>query len=141
MTWDTTAPRGVALSPDEKTLYVAENENSPGGVRELRSYPIAEDGTLSPHSVLHTFGADYRGIHRGAEGICVNDEGNIFACAGWQRSGPGPLVYVFSPAGAVLQTQALPAGTPLNCAFGGSARADLYVSTLEGHLFRARTRF
>ncbi len=139
MTFDTSAPRGVALSPDEKTLYVAESDNKRGGVRELRAYPIGDDGTLGSHIVLHTFGSDYRGIHHGVEGMCVDIEGNIIACAGWQRSGPGPLIYVFSPTGAVLETHVVPADLPLNCAFGDSGLTSLYVSTTDGHLFRVRT--
>ena len=139
MTFDTSAPRGVALSPDEKTLYVAESDNKTGGVRELRAYPIGDDGALGSYIVLHTFGSDRRGIHRGIEGMCVDTEGNIIACAGWQRSGPGPLIYVFSPVGAVLGTHAVPADLPLNCAFGDSGLTSLYVSTAAGHLFRGRT--
>ena len=118
MTFDTKSPRGVALSPDGKTLYVAETDNTPGGVRELRAYPILEDGTLDAYVVLHTFGSDRRGVHRGIEGMCVDSEGNIVACAGWRRSGPGPLVYVFAPSGAILETHEIPGDVPLNCAFG-----------------------
>ncbi|MGZ9013713.1 MAG: SMP-30/gluconolactonase/LRE family protein [Burkholderiales bacterium] len=137
MTFDTASPRGVALSPDEKTLYVAETDNKPGGVRELRAYPILEDGTLAEHIVLHTFGADRRGVHRGIEGMCIDRDGNIVACAGWRRSGPGPLVYVFAPSGAVLETHPVPADMPLNCAFGDAGLDSLYVSTADGHVFRA----
>ena len=104
MTFDSAAPRGVALSPDGKTLYVAETDNRPGGTRELRAYSVLEDGTLGPYIVLHTFAQDRRGVHRGIEGMCVDSEGNIVACAGWRRSGPGPLVYVFAPSGAVLES-------------------------------------
>ena len=49
------APRAVLVSADEKTLYVAEGEPRRDMVRELRAYPIAEDGTfggrlpLKPH--------------------------------------------------------------------------------------------
>ena len=139
MTFDTSTPRGIALSPDETTLYVAESDNQPGGTRELRAYPIRDDATLDGYVVLHTFGADPRGIHRGIDGICVDGDGNIVACAGWQRSGPGPLVYVFSPAGAVLATHSIPADLPLNCAFGDSGLASLYVSTAAGHLFRIKS--
>ena len=59
--------------------------------------PIRADGTLDHPIVLHTFGADHRGHHRGIEGMCLDADGNIVAVGGWQRSGPGPLVYVFSP--------------------------------------------
>jgi gluconolactonase len=135
MTFDTASPRGVALSPDENTLYVSETDNEPGGARELRAYPILEDGTLGAFVVLHTFGADGRGVHRGIEGMCVDGSGNIFACAGGKRSGPGPLVYVFAPSGAILETCPIAADQPANCAFGGG---DLYVTTEGGHLLRGR---
>lgn len=139
MTFDTSAPTGVALSPDGKTLYVAESDNRFGGVRELRAYPIDDDGTLGRYVVLHVFGSDHRGIHRGIEGLCVDTDGNIIACAGWQRSGPGPLVYVFSPIGAVLESHVVPADQPLNCAFGDDGLGSLYVTTTAGHLFRVRS--
>lgn len=135
MTYDTASPRAVALSPDGRTLYVAETDNRPPGRRELRAYPVRGDGTLGEHAVLHVFGRDHRGEHRGIEGMCVDREGRIHACAGWKRSGPGPLVYVFSPSGAVLATHAVPADAPVGCAFGG---ADLYVTTEGGELHRAR---
>src|SRR6185436_13621098 len=118
LTFDTQSARGLALSPDEKTLYVSETNNEPGGVRELRAYPILDDGTLGPYRLLHSFGADSRGVHRGIEGMCVDAGGNVFACAGWTRSGPGPLLYVFSPSGQVLESHAVPEGEPVNCAFG-----------------------
>ena len=139
MTFDTASPRGVALSPDEKTLYVAETDNKPGGVRELRAYSILEDGTLGAYIVLHTFGADGRGVHRGIEGMCVDSEGHIVAVGGWRRSGPGPLVYVFAPNGAILETREIPGDVPLNCAFGDADLGSLYVSTAGGEVFRAKS--
>jgi len=68
--------------------------------------------------------------------MCVDSEGNIVACAGWQRSGPGPLVYVFAPSGAVLETHPVPADMPVNCAFGDAGLSSLYVTTAQGHVFR-----
>ncbi len=135
MTRDTTTPLDVALSPDEATLYVAESSEEPEGKRELRAYPINGDGSLGEYRVLHSFGADYRGIHRGISGMCLDTDGNIIACAGWEQSGPGPMIYVFSPAGQVLETQPVPA-EPTNCAFGGPDLTDLYITTTEGHLYR-----
>lgn len=138
MTFDTRAPTGVAIAPDGGTLFVAENDERPGGVRELRAYPVQADGTLGACIVLHTFGADRRGVHRGIEGLCVDAAGDVIACAGSAASGPGPLVYVFSPRGAVRASYEVPAGTPLNCAFGDEGLASLFVSTVEGHLYRIR---
>jgi gluconolactonase len=139
MTHDTAAPRAVLLSRDEKTLYVADGEPRDQHVRELRAYPIRADGSLGRHDVLHTFGADYRGPQRGIEGMCLDADGNIVACAGWQQSGPGPLVHVFAPNGAVLETHALPADRPNKCCFGGDDLSLLFVTTAGGHLYQAKT--
>lgn len=137
MTYDTLRPRGVALSPDANTLYVADTDNDPGGRRELRAYPVLEDRSLGEPVVLHAFGADRRGVHRGIEGLCVDAQGRILACAGWQRSGPGPMVMVFSPGGAVLASHPLPVDMPVNCAFGGAGLDTLFVTTAQGHLLQA----
>ena len=137
MTHDTTTPLDVALSPAEDVLYVAESSDDPAGKRELRAYPINGDGTLGDYALLHSFGADYRGAHRGISGMCLDTEGNIIAAAGWERSGPGPMVYVFSPTGQVLETYPAPA-EPTNCAFGGPNLTDLYLTTAEGHLYRVK---
>lgn len=138
VTFDTSNPRGLALSADEKTLYVADNNMAHEGRRELRAYPVLGDATLGKPRVMHTFGADARGIHRGAEGLCVDRGGDVIAVGGCQRSGPGPLVYVFAPSGAVIQSHALPFDLPNNCAFGDSGLDSLYVTTAEGCLLRVR---
>ncbi len=138
ITHDTAAPRAVLLSPDEGTLYVAEGDAERDGPRELRAYPVRGDGSVGPYTVLHTFGADHRGPHRGIEGLCLDHHGNIVACGGWKRSGAGPLIYVFSPSGAVLETHPLPGDLPMRCAFGDTDLESLYVTTGEGNLFRAR---
>jgi gluconolactonase len=138
MTFDTRAPRAVTLSRDEKTLYVAETDNAPGGLRELRAYPIEGDDVLGPYRLLHTYGRDYRGEQRGIEGMCTDSEGNVVAVSGSAKCGPGPLVQVFSPTGAVLESQPLPGDLPMNCAFGDTDLRSLYVTTAAGELWRAR---
>jgi gluconolactonase len=139
MTFDTKEPKGVLVSPDQHTLYVSESDNEhPGGKRELRAYPIRDDDTLGPYTVLHTFGADHRGVHRGIDGICLDADGNIVACAGSDESGPGPAVYVFSPTGHVLDMQVMHEDRPRNCAFGGPDRSTLFVGTAGGALYRVQ---
>lgn len=66
-------------------------------------------------------------------------EGNLIACAGWARSGPGPLVYVFSASGVVLEAHPVPVDMPMKCAFGDAGLGTLYMTTGEGHLYRAKT--
>ena len=138
MTYDTDAPAAVLLSQDEHTLFVAESGGQVGGVRELRAYPILDDGTLGTYAVLHAFGSDHRGRHRGIGGMCLDTEGNIIACAGSTQCGPGPMIYVFSPEGRILETHPIPGAEPTNCAFGDEGRDSLYVTTTEGSLYSAR---
>ncbi len=139
LTFDTTHPNGILISPDNRTLYVAESDYGVDRKRELRAYPIKDDGTLGPYITLHTFGLDHRGVHRGVDGMTLDQDGNIIACAGWEISGPGPMLYVFSPTGRVLETHPIPTRRPTNCCFGDADMQTLYVTTIDGELFRTRT--
>jgi len=134
VTYDTTYPNGLLLSHDEKTLYVAQSKYGDGQLRELRAYPVHPDGSVGPYEVLHNFYP-----HRGIDGMTLDVEGHIIATAGWELSGPGGMIYVFAPNGRVLETHPLPCDRPTNCTFGGPDLTDLYVTSIEGHLLRART--
>lgn len=133
MTFDTQRPNGLLISPDQSRLYVAEMQYGEGNPRELRSYPILNDGGLGEYEVLHNFYP-----HRGIDGMCLDEDGNIVATAGWPDSGPGPMIYVFEPDGRVLETHPLPGETPTNCCFGEDLKT-LYVTESGGRLYRART--
>jgi gluconolactonase len=134
VTFDTTRPNGLLFSLDHKTLYVAQSGREPTEARQLRAYPLKSGGTLGAAEILHDFGA-----HRGIDGMRLDTEGNIIATAGWELGGPGPMIYVFSPSGEVLEMHPVPCRRPTNCAFGGEDLTTLYVTTIEGFLFRART--
>lgn len=134
VTFDTTRPNGLLFSLDHDVLYVAQSGREPEEFRQLRAYPVGADGSLGRAEVLHDFGPD-----RGIDGMCLDTEGNIVATAGWRKGGPGPLIYVFSPTGEVLETHPVDADRPTNCSFGDSDLRTLYVTSTEGHLFRART--
>lgn len=138
MTHDTVEPRGLAFSPDERILYVADSSSSPGGPREIKAYPVNSDGMLSQPIVLHTFGADYRGPHRGAAGMCVDSEGNLLVTAGSRKSGAGPMVYLFAPSGQIIESHLVPADAPTNCSFGGAELSTLFVTTEDGKLFQVK---
>jgi len=138
-THDVSRPNGVLISRDQKTLYVAQSDYSPDQPRQLRAYPINDDGSLGDYVTLHTFGIDHRGVQRGVDGMTLDAEGNIVVCAGWEQSGPGPIIYVFAPTGRILETHALRVDRPTNCCFGDPDMKTLYVTTGGGHLFRART--
>jgi gluconolactonase len=133
VTYDTTKPNGLLISPDRKWLYVAQSEYGVDKKRELRAYPIKDDGTVGDYEVLHNFYP-----HRGVDGMCLDTEGNIIAAAGWRKSGPGPMIYIFAPNGRVLETHPIPADIPTNCTFGDADLRTLYV-TAGGCLYRIRT--
>jgi gluconolactonase len=135
VTFDTTRPNGLLFSLDYKTLYVAQSGRGPAELRQLRAYPVNADLSLGEPEVLHDFGE-----HRGIDGMRLDVEGAIVATAGWEHGGPGPMIYVFSPRGDVLEQHPVPCLRPTNCAFGGEDLTTLYVTSIEGFLFRAKTK-
>lgn len=139
VTFDTTQPNGILVSQDQSTLYVAESGYDAKIPRELRAYPIREDGSLGTYTTLFSWGADAKGLHRGIDGMCLDRDGNIVATAGWEVSGAGPMIYVFTPRGRVLETHPVPANRPTNCCFGGADLTTLFVTTTQGHFFKAQT--
>jgi gluconolactonase len=139
VTFDTTQPNGILVSQDQRTLYVAESGYTRGIARELRAYPIKGDGSLGTPDVLFTWGEDARGVHRGIDGMCLDADGNIVATAGWEVSGPGPMLYVFSPNGRVLETHPVAANRPTNVCFGGADMSTVFVTSTNGHFFKAQT--
>jgi sugar lactone lactonase YvrE len=138
ITFDTRAPKAVLVSPDESHLYVAESGEGAVAHSELRKYPLRDRKVAGPPTVLHTFGSDYTGAHRGISGMCFDAEGNLFACAGCAHSGPGPMIYVFAPSGEILGSHCVPGDEPMNCAFGDAAADALYITTGTGELLRVR---
>ncbi len=137
VTYDTVTPRCVAVSIDGRTLYVGDSGEKRTGNATLRAYPIDGKGEVGEYALLHGFGRDHRGAQRGAEGICLDTEGNLVVCAGSDKAGPAALIYVFSPSGRVIETHAFPHGEPMRCAFGGQGLDDLYVTSSTGGLYRA----
>ena len=133
ITYDTTCPNGLIVTPEMDRLFVAQSKYGDGELRELRAYPILEDGSVGAYEVLHNFYP-----HRGIDGMRLDDQGNIVACAGWEQSGPGPMIYVMTPTGRVLATHPTPAN-PTNCCFGDTDLGTLYVTAADGCLYRART--
>ena len=131
VTLDTNRPNGVLLNEDESELYVAESPHRLDQRRQLRAYPIAADGSLGEHRVLHEFAGA-----RGVDGMTRTTEGLIVATAGHRERGPGPMIYVFEPSGRVLSTHPSPADRPTNCTFAEATRSVLYVTFAGGELYR-----
>jgi gluconolactonase len=139
VTFDMLQPNGILVSPDNRTLYVAESHYERHVDRQLRAYPIREDGTLGPYGVLHAWGSDAGGVHRGIDGMCFDAQGNIIATSGWEVAGPGGMLTVFAPDGRVLEEHPVPAKRPTNVCFGGPDLRTVFVTTLCGQLLKAET--
>ena len=114
---------------------MAQSGRNADEYRQLRAYPVNDDGSLGEMTVLHDFGG-----HRGIDGMCLDTEGYIvIATAGWDQGGPGSSVYVFSPDGEVLERHDVPVANPTNCTFGGDDLSTLYVTSIGGYLLRVET--
>jgi gluconolactonase len=118
-------PNGIAFSPDERTLYVGNWDESH---KVVVRYELSEAGDVLDRSVLFVM-TDAPG-EDAIDGIKVDVEGNLYVC------GPGGI-WVISAAGEQLGLIELPEA-PHNLAFGGEDSRDLYVTALTS-VYRLRT--
>ncbi len=101
-------PNGIGISPDGKTLYVANSDE-----RNLRAYDLDREGGASNERVFVS------GIDGVPDGICLDEKGNIYVTA---RG-----VAVYSPVGKLLTTIEM-SERPANCAFGDLDMQTLYIT-------------
>jgi len=120
-----TAPNGIAFSPDEKTLYVAQSD---GNAPLWMAYDVQEDGGIAGGRVFFDAKELSKKQQGAPDGLKVDQHGNLFA------TGPGGVL-VFTPQGKHLGT--ISTGERIaNCAFGDDGRT-LYM-TSDGLLARIR---
>lgn len=120
-------PNGLAFSPDEKTLYVAQSDPK---VAIWMAFPVKEDGTLGKGKVLADvteMGQKMKGL---PDGMKVDAQGNLWA------TGPGG-VHVMTPAGKLLGRLDTRQSTS-NCAFGGPDGSILFI-TADMYVCRVQT--
>ena len=127
LTRDMTRPNGLAFSPDEKRLYVAQSDEK---AAIWRVFDMKADGTLGPGRLL----LDVTGMVKTRpglpDGLKIDVNGNLFA------SGPGGIL-VLSPEGKHLGT-ILTGQATSNCAFGDDG-GTLYI-TADMYLLRVRLK-
>lgn len=118
----TAFPNGIALSPDEKYLYV-------NGARKITRYEINADDTIANGQLFVDMTADT--APGGTDGMKVDQKGNVYC------TGPGG-VWIISPDGKHVGTIRLPE-QPANLAFGDADSKTIYF-TARKSLYRIRVK-
>jgi gluconolactonase len=150
VTHDVEKPNGVALSPDGKTLYVADHNNGTDlvtdpppakpGAMKLYAFPLSADGRVSgPRRELIDFAPE-----AGIDGMTVDVKGQLYlAVRGVSRPGirvvdPDGKEVAFIPTGPSQPGAKQPVGLPSNCCFGRGAEASTLYVTVDVSLYRIR---
>lgn len=127
LTKELSRPNGIAFSPDEKTLYVA---NSDPERAIWMAYDVTSDGNIENGRVFYD-ATEVVGQEKGLpDGLKTDQQGNLFA------TGPGG-VWIFSPEGTVLGKIKTGQATA-NCAFNEDF-SELYI-TADMYLLRVALR-
>lgn len=116
-------PNGLAFSPDEKTLYIADSSSR----AHIRAFDVKPDGTLANGRVFIEMKIGEPGA---PDGMKVDRKGNLWA------TGQGG-VWVIDPKGTLLGIIRAPE-IPANCAWGEKDGKTLYMTARTG-LYRIRT--
>ena len=138
---DAGKPNGVAVSPDQKTLYVVSNDNGSAGIERLSpetpvrkgnmalmAYDLAADGTAKFRKTL----VDYAPFD-GPDGLVMDKQGNLYVAV---RAENRPGICVYSPEGkelAYIKTE-----VPTNVGFGRGDDSKLLYITAGSSLYRIR---
>lgn len=117
------APNGLAFSPDEKILYVADSSSH----SHIQAFDVKPDGTLSNRRLFAVLKDKAKGV---PDGLKVDTEGNVWS------TGPGG-VWVFDKTGKHLGTIKT-SEVSTNCAWGDADGKTLYMTTTTS-VCRVRT--
>lgn len=146
ITHEVDRPNGLIVTPDDKYLFVADNNNDTvGGARKLWRFELRADGSVDYGSqrLIH----DWRQT-RGPDGMKLDSKGRLFVAAGLvaqnppyeTQDKPTAGVYVFTANGALLEFIPIPRDECTNVAFGGPDLKTLYV-TAGGTLWSVPMRY
>jgi gluconolactonase len=114
-------PNGIALSPDEKVLYIGETSRN-----AVWRVGLEEPGVITVRGARIMA---YLNGGAGPDGLAVDEKGNVYAA--YFDAGE---VVVLTPKGKIIGSIKLPAGEgafTTNVAFGGPDRTTLYITESE----------
>lgn len=112
LTDDMGTTNGLALSPDEKILYVNESVQ-----RKIWAFDVDASGNISNKRLFAEF-PDY-----GFDGMACDNKGNLYVT----RHGKGTIA-ILSPQGKLLREVALKGKSCSNLVFGGKDGKTVYVT-------------
>ncbi|MGB3503805.1 MAG: SMP-30/gluconolactonase/LRE family protein [Xanthobacteraceae bacterium] len=115
MSGDFDGPNGLAFSPDESRLYVAEtgDQTMDNPRQYIRAFDLAADGSLHGGAIFHKIEPGY------ADGLRVDEDGNV-----WASAADG--VHCIAPDGKLLGKILVPYRVS-NLTFGGPFRNRLFI--------------
>jgi gluconolactonase len=127
-------PNGIALSPNGKSLLVAESNHN-----RILIYPVLAPGKVGTMKVLANLPTkEGEQIDNQPDGICLDQNGNLYVAHYGMRQ-----VQVIDPKGKLIRRYAAGNLTTSNVAFGGPKMDQLYITgaladerTSKGALFR-----
>jgi gluconolactonase len=138
-----TKPNGVLVSPDQRTLYVAdfntgmldtlrltpeEVASVPPVLMTLWAYPLHHDGTVGQRRAL----VDYL-PHFGPDGITADVDGNLYVAV---RDTAAPGIRVYDPYGRELARISTGRLLPTSAEFGTGREANVLYITAGKGLYR-----
>ena len=146
ITHEVDRPNGLVVTPDDRYLFVADNNNNmvDKGERKLWRFDLKPNGTVDLASQKLLFDWE-RG--RGPDGMVLDEKGHVYVAGGLNKDNP-PYetaakykggVYVFTPDGALVDFAPVPNDEVTNCTFGGKDLKTLYI-TAGGTLWKTRTK-
>jgi gluconolactonase len=118
-------PNGLALSPDEKVLYVGDT-----ATQTLWAYDLAADGTASGKRLVVDVTDESRPGR--VDGVRVDSAGRVYVTC------PGGICVVDPARGEVIERLATPKRAT-NLAWGGPDLSELYITALTD-VYRVKTR-
>ena len=131
-------PNGILISPDDRFLYIADNNNNTkGGSRKLLRYELDANGDVKAGTRKVIF--DWKD-GRGPDGMKMDSAGRIYVAAGTNKATEHETnhfkagCYILSPSGRLIDFIPTAPDEACNCAFGGADGKTLFV-TSGGHLW------
>jgi gluconolactonase len=123
-------PNGLAITPDNRRLYLIDSNPNPGGNRKVWAFEITPDGSLTNQSLVFDFAPG-----RGGDGMRLDVSGNLWIAAGISRARSQgettdcpPGIYVINPEGKLFGRIPIPEDLVTNLCFAGPDKKTLYVT-------------